>query len=140
MQDISEDHMKLLLEYMYKGSISVKQHELQEILKTACSLQIHGLTTDEAPSPDIETPRPLIVDEQQVGKVSEPGVDRFQQVETGSSHSGTSGESVRNKRRTDGRKSSKPKKLRLSENRETVTSPMYPMMSSPRFPMMTQEM
>ena len=132
--------MKLLMEYMYKGSISVKQNDLTDILKTASSLQIHGLTTAEAPSPDSETPRPLIVDDQSSGKHGDPGVDRFQQVETGSSHSATSGDSGTTKRRHEGRKSSKPKKLRLNEERENVvTSPMYPMMSSPRFPIMTEE-
>jgi len=139
-KDISEEHMKLLMEYMYKGSISVKQNDLTEILKTASSLQIHGLTTAEAPSPTVETPQPLIVDEQSSGKMGDPSVDRFQQVETGSSHSATSADSGSTKRRSEGRKSSKPKKLRLSEDRENVvTSPMYPMMSSPRFPIISEE-
>ena len=42
LQDISSDHMSLLLEYMYRGCISVKQEELQDILKSASTLQIRG--------------------------------------------------------------------------------------------------
>ena len=34
--------MSLLLEYMYRGCISVKQEELQDILKSASTLQIRG--------------------------------------------------------------------------------------------------
>ena len=34
--------MSLLLEYMYQGCISVKQEELQDILKSASTLQIRG--------------------------------------------------------------------------------------------------
>ena len=34
--------MSLLLEYMYRGCISVKQQELQDILKSASTLQIRG--------------------------------------------------------------------------------------------------
>ena len=39
----------MLLEYMYRGSIAVKQHELADILRTASSLKIRGLTTAELP-------------------------------------------------------------------------------------------
>ena len=42
LQDISSEHMALLLEYMYRGCISVKQEELQDILKSASTLQIRG--------------------------------------------------------------------------------------------------
>ena len=138
--------MKLLMEYMYRGSISVKQNDLTDILKTASSLQIHGLTQAEPPKDAVEPPRPLIVDEQNPGKLSDSSVDKFQQVETGSSHSAhsaasaDSGSTGSTKRRSEGRKSSKPKKLRLTEDRENlVASPMYPMMSSPRFPIITEE-
>ena len=50
LKDIPERHMELLLEYMYQGCIAVKQHELAEVLSTASSLKIRGLTTAEAPS------------------------------------------------------------------------------------------
>ena len=36
--------MSLLLEYMYRGSIAVKQFELEEILSAASALKIRGLT------------------------------------------------------------------------------------------------
>lgn len=120
--------MKLLLEYMYRGSISVKQHELQEILRTASCLKIRGLTTAEAPPSDSDisdTPRPLIVDERYVP--SETGPDKFQHLETGSSKSGDSGRSGSTSRKAEGRKSSAPKKLRLSGDCESnVSSPRYP--------------
>ena len=67
MQDVSDEHMRLLLEYMYRGSISVRQPDLTEILRTASSLKIRGLTTAEAPAaaavPSDDDDAPLIVDE-----------------------------------------------------------------------------
>ena len=53
--------MRLLLEYMYLGSISVAQSDLAEILRTAYSLKIRGLTTAEPPTEDLEDtfPPPL---------------------------------------------------------------------------------
>ena len=48
-QDVPESHIKLLLEFMYSGRISVKQSELSEILSTATSLKIRGLMTAEVP-------------------------------------------------------------------------------------------
>ena len=116
--------MRLLLDYMYKGCISVRQQELSDILKSASTLQIRGryipsiyknhlsflgLTTAEAPSSDSlgrGSPRPLIVDEMFVDGDGS-GCERY---ETGSSHSSTS--VVRDSR--EGRKSSMPKRLRLS--------------------------
>lgn len=143
LKDIPENHMKLLLEYMYRGSISVKHHELQEILSTASSLKIRGLTTAEAPPSDIsDTPRPLIVDEHPIrpfspvnipssqtnhmsGSSTEP--DKFQHIETGSSNSATSGRSGSTSRKGEGRKSSAPKKLRLSGDRDSdISSPRHP--------------
>ena len=130
MQDIPESHMKLLLEYMYRGSISVKQHELQEILRTASCLKIRGLTTAEAPSPDSDisdTPRPLIVDENPRYLPPDNAPDKFQHLETGSSKSGDSGRSGSTSRKAEGRKSSAPKKLRLSGDRDSeISSPRYP--------------
>jgi len=126
LKDIPESHMKLLLEYMYRGSISVKQHELQEILRTASCLKIRGLTTAEAPPSDIsDTPRPLIVDERYVP--SDSGPDKFQHLETASSKSGDSGRSGSTSRKAEGRKNSAPKKLRLSGDRDSdISSPRYP--------------
>ena len=119
-KDISEDQMKLLMEYMYKGKISVKQSELESVLRTASSLQIHGLTTpSESPRSDSES----------------------QREETSSTHSSTSGDSGGSKRRADGRKSSKPKKLRLNsleEKEDLRASPIYRMLS-PRLPVTEKE-
>ena len=39
-KDITEAQMDLLMEYMYKGRISVKQSQLENILRTASSLQV----------------------------------------------------------------------------------------------------
>ena len=119
-KDISEEQMALLMEYMYKGKISVKQSELENVLRTASSLQIHGLTT---PS---DSPR---------------SESDSQREETSSTHSSTSGDSGGSKRRADGRKSSKPKKLRLNsvEEKEDVrASPIYRMLS-PRLPVTEKE-
>ena len=120
-KDISEDQMKLLMEYMYKGKISVKQSELESVLRTASSLQIHGLTTpSESPRSDSDS----------------------QREETSSTHSSTSGDSGGSKRRADGRKSSKPKKLRLNsleEKEDLRASPIYRMLSSPRLPVTEKE-
>jgi len=126
LKDIPESHMKLLLEYMYRGSISVKQHELQDILNTASCLKIRGLTTAETPTSDIcDTPRPLIVDERYIP--SDTTADKFQHLETGSCKSGDSGRSGSHCRKVDGRKSSAPKKvLRLSVDIESdISSPRY---------------
>ena len=112
--------MRLLLEYMYLGSISVAQSDLAEILRTASSLKIRGLTTAEPPTEDLED-TPLIVDEH-----FPAAVDTFQHVETSSSHSAASGKSGLSRRNPHdgGRKSSVPKKLRLSDDRESdVSSP-----------------
>ena len=112
-----ESHIKLLLEFMYSGRISVKQSELSEILSTATSLKIRGLMTaevpdyDDVPRPLIvdDTPRPLIVDER-----PENGQDKFQNLDTVSNKSGDSGRSGCTSRK-EGRKSSKPKR-RLSSD------------------------
>jgi len=145
-KDITAGHMKLLIDYMYMGRIAVKQNELGEILKTASSLQIQGFATGEAPtpSPDIETPRTGSSQSGHSGGSSLPGNSggsgHSGNSIHGPSHTGTNGAAASNKRRTDGRKSSKPKKLRLSEDRENVvTSPMYPMMNSPRFPIVQEK-
>ena len=126
--------MALLLEYMYRGSIAVKQFELEDILSAASVLKIRGLTTATLPpdhlapvlggkrgnyslheddirqhptssssSSEEEDEAPLIVDE------SAGNADKYHHVETSSSISGKSGS-----RKPEGRKSSVPKKLRLS--------------------------
>ena len=123
LKDIPERHIELLLQYMYQGSIAVKQHELLEILSTASSLKIHGLITADTPTLPSEDPdvlQPLVVDEQYNG--SEAAMDKFHHLETGSNHSTTSGTS----RKAEGRKSSKPKKIRLSGDTDSDISPRYP--------------
>ena len=61
LKDVPERHMELLLEYMYAGRIAVKHTELAEVLKTASSLKIRGLTTPVEPEGDREVP-PLILE------------------------------------------------------------------------------
>ena len=117
-KDISEAQMDLLIEYMYKGRISVKHSQLETILRTASSLQIHGLTTTGEAEKEESSSRD----------------------ETGSTHSSASADSGGSKRvREGGRKSSKPKKLRLNsrdERDDVRESPMFSMMS-PRLPAAT---
>ncbi len=130
--------MALLLEYMYRGSIAVKQFELEDILSAASVLKIRGLTTATLPPDHLTAPggiiggkrgnyslheddirqhptsssssseeddeAPLIVDES-----AGINADKYHHVETSSSISGKSGS-----RKPEGRKSSVPKKLRLS--------------------------
>ena len=116
--------MSLLLEYMYRGSIAVKQFELEEILSAASALKIRGLTTATLPldlpsasgissihEDDIrQHPTSSSEDEDAPLIVDESGIDKFHHIETSSSISGKSGS-----RKPEGRKSSVPKKLRLSE-------------------------
>jgi len=121
LKDIPESHMKLLLEYMYRGSISVKQHELKEILHTASCLKIRGLTTAEPPAYDSDITPPLIVDER-----CDNGPDKFQNLDTVSNKSGDSGRSGSTSRKAEGRKSSAPKKLRRSSDHDSaISSPRY---------------
>ena len=117
LKDVPERHMELLLEYMYAGRIAVKHSELAEVLKTASSLKIRGLTTPVEAEGDREVP-PLMLESEQ------DQMDKFHHIETGSNHSATSMVSATS-RKTEGRKSSKPKKLRLSGDSD-VTSPRYP--------------
>ena len=117
LKDVPQRHMELLLEYMYAGRIAVKHSELAEVLKTASSLKIRGLTTPGEAEADREVP-PLMLESEQ------DQMDKFHHIETGSNHSATSMVSATS-RKTEGRKSSKPKKLRLSGDSD-VTSPRYP--------------
>jgi len=121
LKDIPERHMELLLEYMYLGRIAVKQDELTEILSSASSLKIRGLTTADAPpAEDPDVLPPLVVDD-------EAAMDKFHHLETGSTHSTASGRSGSTSRKAEGRKSTKPKKIRLSEDTNSdLTSPRYP--------------
>ena len=112
-----ESHIKMLLEFMYSGRISVKQSELSEILATATSLKIRGLMTAEVPDYD-DVPRPLIVDDAPRPLIVDErpdGQDKFQNLETVSNKSGDSGRSGCTSRK-EGRKSSVPKKRRLSSD------------------------
>ena len=123
LKDVPERHMELLLEYMYAGRIAVKHTELAEVLKTASSLKIRGLTTPVEPEGDREVP-PLILEGESDQPDPQDQMDKFHHIETGSNHSATSMVSATS-RKTEGRKSSKPKKLRLSGDSD-VTSPRYP--------------
>lgn len=44
LKDVEPKHLELLLEYMYKGEIKVEETELVNVLNTAQSLEIRGLT------------------------------------------------------------------------------------------------
>ena len=50
VQDIRSEHMLLLLEFMYRGCISVPAAQLPEILRSASSLHIRGLTETRDPA------------------------------------------------------------------------------------------
>ena len=123
LKDVPERHMSLLLEYMYQGRIAVKHNELAEVLKTASGLKIRGLTTsDDTSDADAEVP-PLMLDTDQ----TEAGMDKFHSIETVSNHSAASAVSTTSRKtETGGRKSSKPKKLRLSGDTDSDVSPRYP--------------
>lgn len=132
LKDVPASHMRLLLQYMYQGGIAVKHSELAEILKTASSLKIRGLTTAEEAGDNNNVTNnsnsssvpPLVLEE-----------DKFHQLETASNTSAASGVSGVSRRTeaqaTGGRKSSKPKKLRLSGDTDSseVISPRLPAMA-----------
>ena len=44
LKDISADHLELLLQYMYRGEIKVRETELVTVLNVAQSLEVRGLT------------------------------------------------------------------------------------------------
>jgi len=128
LKDVPERHMELLLEYMYQGKIAVKHQELAQVLKTASSLKIRGLTTPESDKagghPDVP---PLLMDDADDNHENEAGMDKFHQIETASNHSAASVVSANSRKAEGGRKSSKPKKLRLSGDTDSdVISPRYP--------------
>ena len=104
LKDVPQRHMELLLEYMYAGRIAVKHSELAEVLKTASSLKIRGLTTPVEAEADREVP-PLMLE----AEAEQDQMDKFHHIETGSNHSATSMVSATS-RKAEGRKSSKPKK------------------------------
>ena len=53
LKDISPDHLEMLLHYMYRGEIKVRETELVTVLNVAQSLEVRGLTdnseTNKAP-------------------------------------------------------------------------------------------
>ena len=123
LRDVPARHLALLLEYCYQGRIAVRHAELAEVLRTASSLKIRGLTTDspmESPESQLPPVPPLL-----------PAPDSEQSLETASNHSAASGKSA-------ARKSSKPKKLRLSgesgESSEVGSSPRYPVLPAHQSP------
>ena len=118
--------MKLLLEYMYGGSISVNEHEIQDIIRSASYLQIRGLTQPESRMSEIyDTPPSILVDERHIP--SNPTSDKFLHLEIGSWKSGDSTLQGSHSRKAGGRKNSAPKKvLRLSvDNESKISSPRY---------------
>lgn len=123
LKDVPERHMSLLLEYMYAGRIAVRHSELAEVLKTASSLKIRGLTTPPEPEGEKEDKEEREVPPLTMEAEAEQ-MDKFHHIETGSNHSAASVVSGTS-RKTEGRKSSKPKKLRLSGDSDAI-SPRYP--------------
>jgi len=107
LKEIPTEHIRLLLEYMYKGSIVIPRHELNRILATATSLKIRGLMSEDPK--DCEKEKFQHIDTGSIGS-------------TGSSKSSRSGSvdgicgslSARSEKREGGRKSSNPKRLRLN--------------------------
>lgn len=47
LKDVSMKELTAILEFMYKGEVSVNQEDLTLFLKTAEMLQIKGLTGDD---------------------------------------------------------------------------------------------
>ncbi|XP_065562078.1 protein bric-a-brac 1-like isoform X2 [Artemia franciscana] len=56
LKDTKYDDLKAVVEYMYKGEISVAQNELNSLLKVADSLRIRGLSEMETSSPTPPSP------------------------------------------------------------------------------------
>lgn len=48
LKDIESSDMKVLLEYMYKGEVTIVQNQLNRLITLAKSLQVRGLTCDLA--------------------------------------------------------------------------------------------
>ena len=46
-KDVNPDHMELLLNFMYRGEISVAEIELMDLIDTAKGLTIHGLSEED---------------------------------------------------------------------------------------------
>merc|ERR1712226_31492 len=59
--DMNPYHMQLLLQYMYRGEISVPQNELGPLMASARSLQIKGLTSTTIPPSTTAGPGPPIL-------------------------------------------------------------------------------
>ena len=47
LKDVDAHHMELLLNFMYRGEINVKEDELQDFLDTARGLSIRGLSESD---------------------------------------------------------------------------------------------
>ena len=63
LRDVRYHEMKALLEFMYRGEVSVDQENLSSLLKVAEGLKIKGLAEvndDSSPSPSSNTPTPRI--------------------------------------------------------------------------------
>ncbi len=57
LKDVDPKHLELILSYMYRGEINVKEGELMELLSTAKGLQVKGLSdTDETELPALRPP------------------------------------------------------------------------------------
>lgn len=55
--DMNPFHMQLLLQYMYRGEISVPQGELAPLMTSARSLQIKGLCNSATPATPMAPPQ-----------------------------------------------------------------------------------
>ena len=119
LKHIPDDEMEQLLIFMYLGQLSVKSSDLERVMKTGSSLQIHGISDTEQSS-RTEGTGPSS------GKLGNSAGD------TGTGSNGGNAGSSGVPRAAQGRKSSNPKKLRLSsqeEREEAKERPMFSMMS-----------
>ena len=106
-----EEHVSLLLEYMYCGTIAVDNADLTELMQTASSLQIRGFsypatTNNSEEYEGADSPKSLVVDEQtqESSQHQETSLlEKIKKVKT-------------KKRKVDGRKASIPKKLKITES------------------------
>lgn len=66
--DLKYNHLKILIDFMYRGEISIDEKELSEVLKVAESLSIRGLSSFESEEEEEEEAPPVVKKRKRVVK------------------------------------------------------------------------